>query len=312
MKCVVTGGAGFIGSNLVDELVRQGEEVIVVDNFRTGKKSFLAGFEGEIINSDLLEPNGKWQDAFVGADVVYHLAANADVKDGWKHPRFDLEQNVEATLAVLETAVSNSLSEIIFSSTGSVYGEAAELPTPEDAKFPQQTSLYGASKLSAEGYISAYAEAGLIKGTVFRFVSALGQRYTHGHVIDFVRQLHASPEKLHVLGDGLQTKSYMHVDDCIQGVVNLRSKSKFEVFNLGSNEYCKVNESISWILDEMKLTPEIEYSGGSKGWIGDNPFIWLDVSKAKKSGWETKISIEESVRLTVQWLLQNRDLIKDA
>lgn len=309
LKCLVTGGAGFIGSNLVDELCRRGNEVIVLDNFRTGQISFLENFKGKIINADLLETNRSWSKDLEGVEIVYHLAANADVKDGWKHPRYDLEQNVHATLAILEESAKFGVGEIIFSSTGSVYGEATQFPTPENAEFPIQTSLYGASKISAESYIAAYAEAELIKATVFRFVSALGQRYTHGHVIDFVRQLINNPNQLKVLGDGNQTKSYMHVDDCVRGVIELRSNEKFEIFNLGSMEYCKVNESINWIIDEMNVNPEIEYNGGSKGWIGDNPFIWLDVSKAKQNGWAPNINIEQSIRFTVQWLLKNREYI---
>ena len=309
VKCIVTGGAGFIGSNLVDELIRRGEEVVVLDNFRTGQRKFLEDFKGKVVNIDLLEPKENWAREFKGVDSVYHLAANADVKNGWKHPRFDLEQNVKATLAVLEVSVEYGAKEIIFSSTGSVYGEAHQLPTPENSEFPTQTSLYGASKVSAESFIAAYAEANLIKATVFRFVSALGQRYTHGHVIDFVRQLLQNPHKLKVLGNGNQTKSYMHVNDCVRGVIELRTNNRFEVFNLGSTEYCSVKESISWILDELRIKPEIEFSDSNKGWIGDNPFIWLDVSKAKRHGWETTFSIEESIRATVNWLLKNRQFI---
>ncbi len=309
MKCLVTGGAGFIGSTLVDELVQRNNEVLVLDNFRTGNRNFLKNFKGKVINTDLLDPNRPWASEFKDIDVVYHLAANADVKDGWKHIRFDLEQNLHSTLATLEVAVENNVKEFIFSSTGSVYGKASKFPTPEDAPFPVQTSLYGASKNAAESYISAYAEAGLIKATVFRFVSVLGERYTHGHVIDFVRQLLIDPKLLKVLGDGHQTKSYMHVTDCVRGVIDLRTDKKFDVFNLGNPEYCNVKESISWILDEMQLHPEIMFSGGSEGWIGDNPIIWLDVKKAYENGWEPKFNIEQSIRNTVRWLLENRNYI---
>jgi UDP-glucose 4-epimerase len=309
-KVLITGGAGFIGSNLADWLINQGKTVAIFDNFSTGKNEFVSKgiqtFRGSLTSDpEILEK------ALSEVSTVYHLAANADVRDGWLHPRLDLQQNVEATCNILEASVRAGVSEFVFSSTGSVYGESETLPTPEDAPFPVQTSLYGASKASAEAFVQAYATAGKLKATVFRFVSVLGARYTHGHVIDFVRQLEKNPNQLIVLGDGTQKKSYMLVDDCVRAVASLRGQENFTTFNLGVNDYCSVKQSIGWITDELGIQPEVIYGEGNKGWVGDNPFIWLDVSKADLHGWKATSSIEDSVRATVRWLKQNPKILSD-
>lgn len=304
----MTGGAGFIGSNLVDELISQGHEVIVFDNLATGHLEFISP-KSSFVEGSITENSEILRSALSGVATVYHLAANADVRDGWKQPSRDLHQNTLATCALLEACVESGVKEFVFSSTGSVYGESMVFPTPEDAPFPVQTSLYGASKASAEAFINAYATANKIRATVFRFVSVLGPRYTHGHVIDFVRQLSKDNSKLSVLGDGYQRKSYMHVTDCIDAVVSLRGTENFNVFNLGSDSYCTVRDSISWICDELGVNPEITFGNGDRGWVGDNPFIWLDVKKASLGGWKTRRSIEDSVRETVRWLLQNREIL---
>ena len=196
---VITGCAGFIGSNLVDRLVDEGRFVIGVDNFSTGQRRFLEGALGNanfrLVEMDLLELDAL-KAAFAGADEVYHLAANADVRFGTEHPRKDLEQNTIATYNVLEAMRANGIKKLAFSSTGSVYGEAKVLPTPEDAPFPVQTSLYGASKAAAEGLISAYCEGFGFEACIFRFVSILGERYTHGHVFDFYKQLRTDPRDI--------------------------------------------------------------------------------------------------------------------
>ena len=243
-------------------------------------------------------------DLFGGAQAVVHLAANADVRFGWESPRRDLEQNVIVTHNVLEGVRLAGVPRLLFSSTGSVYGECAVVPTPEDAPFPVQTSLYGASKAAAEGYVAAYAEAGLLQGTVFRFVSVLGPRYSHGHVIDFVRQLRADPSRLRILGDGRQRKSYMHVSDCVAAVVGqIEATSPFEVFNLGVDGYCTVSDSAGWIAERLGLDPKLEYTGGDRGWIGDNPFIYLATGKARAAGWNPRFGIREAVESTVDYLL---------
>jgi len=312
VKCnyVVTGAAGFIGSNLVDRLLAVGHHVTGVDNFSTGLHRFLKGAlthpNFRLIEADLLDISAL-EKAFVGADAIFHLAANADVRFGTEHPRKDLEQNTIATYNVLEAMRSNETKKIIFSSTGSVYGEATVIPTPENGPFPIQTSLYGASKLASEGLIAAYCEGFGFQSWIFRFVSILGQRYTHGHVYDFYRALKVNPSNLHVLGNGRQRKSYLHVQDCIDAIqiAIVEAREKVNIFNLGVDGYCELNDSIGWISDKLGVRPELDYSGGSRGWIGDNPFIFLDTKKIQSLGWSPKFSIHESVIETLEFLRAN-------
>ncbi|HML30554.1 MAG TPA: NAD-dependent epimerase/dehydratase family protein, partial [Hyphomicrobium sp.] len=242
-----------------------------------------------------------------GCEFVFHLAANADVRFGTEHPRKDLEQNTIATYNVLEAMRAQGCRRIAFSSTGSVYGEAKVIPTPEDAPFPVQTSLYGASKLAGESLISAYCEGFGFQGLVFRFVSILGERYTHGHVFDFYKSLRRDPSTLHILGNGRQRKSYLHIQDCIDAMLTAVGKvdAKFEVYNLGTDEYCEVNNSIGWICGHLSLEPKLTYGGGERGWIGDNPFIFLDTAKIRQLGWKPKLTIQEGIIKTVEYLKQN-------
>jgi UDP-glucose 4-epimerase len=316
-RVVVTGCAGFIGSNLVDRLLAGGLEVVGVDNFSTGQREFLQDALGHpeftLHTADLLEERGL-ADCFRGADCVVHLAANADVRFGPDHPRRDLEQNTIATHNVLEAMRAVGVKRIAFSSTGSVYGEPAVFPTPEDAPFPVQTSLYGASKLAAEGLIAAYSESFGFQAYIFRFVSILGERYTHGHVFDFYNQLKQDPTRLRVLGDGRQRKSYLYVQDCVDAIVTALAKAgdRLNVFNLGVDGYCTVTDSIGWITATLGVSPRIEYAGGDRGWIGDNPFIFLDTKRIRAMGWEPKLTIREAVVKTVEylraneWVLENR------
>lgn len=304
-KVVVTGGAGFIGSNLVRELTNRGCSVLVIDDLRTGKLTNLEGLDFSFLQQDLLADSFDLSDALMGASEVYHFAANADVRDGWSHPRLDFEQNTVVTLRVLEACVQAGVEHLIFSSTGSVYGESTQIPTPENALPTIQTSLYGASKIAAEAFIEAYTEAGKIKATIFRFVSVLGPNYSHGHVIDFVNSLVRNPGELMILGDGSQKKSYMHVSDCVKGVIELRGPGSCEIFNLGFDGYCDINESVSWITATLGLNPSLRYTGGDRGWVGDNPFIWLDVKKANSYGWKAQESIKDSIVETTQFLISN-------
>lgn len=310
MKVAVSGGAGFIGSNLVLRLLELGHRVTVIDNFTTGRRENL-GAHADHRNLDIrvvdLTDASATALALQDSEVVYHLAANADVKDGWKHPRKDHEQNIVATLNVLEAMRTNRVPRIIFSSTGSVYGVTAVVPTPESAPFPVQTSLYGASKLAAEGLIQAYVEGGVLSATIFRFVSILGPRYSHGHVVDFVRQLLADPSELAVLGDGTQTKSYLHVEDCVDALVShLASEHALNIFNLGVDDTITVRDSIGWITAEMGVSPALKFAGGNQGWIGDNPLIHLDISAMRATGWEPRHSIKDSVIETTRWILANQ------
>ncbi len=316
MRVFVTGAAGFIGSNVVDRLLRDGSEVIGWDNFSTGQESFLSEAAGhprfQMVRGDNLDADALTR-AMVGADFVIHLAANADVRFGTEHPSKDLQQNTIATFNVLEAMRANGIQRIAFSSTGSVYGEAPVIPTPEDAPFPIQTSLYGASKVAGENLIQAYCEGFGFEGYIFRFVSILGERYTHGHVFDFYRQLLEHPGRLRVLGDGTQRKSYLHIHDCVDAILHVtaqrtaeRAKHRVQIYNLGTAEYCRVTDSIGWICAHLGLKPELEFTGGERGWIGDNPFIFLDTAKIRATGWEPKLTIEQGIVRTVQWLQQNQ------
>ncbi|HLG97416.1 MAG TPA: NAD-dependent epimerase/dehydratase family protein [Bryobacteraceae bacterium] len=310
MRAFVTGCAGFIGSNLVDGLLASGHSVTGFDNFSTGRPEFLAQAQQcssfRLERGDLLDL-GSLTRAMKGSDIVFHMAANADVRWGLAHPRRDLEQNTIATWNVLEGMRSNEISRIAFASTGAVYGEAKVFPTPEDCAFPVQTSLYGSSKLAAEGLIQAYSEGFGMQSFIFRFVSILGERYTHGHVFDFYRQLKDHPQRLDVLGNGLQRKSYLYVRDCISAILIAveRAKDRINIFNLGTDEYCQVKDSVRWICGQLGLQPEICYSGGERGWIGDNPFILLDCTRMRALGWAPQLTIEESICRTVTFLQNN-------
>jgi UDP-glucose 4-epimerase len=315
LKSFITGAAGFIGSNLADRLLAAGDSVIGYDNFSTGQDRFLesarASSNFELIRGDLLDLSSL-QRAMRGADRVFHLAANADVRFGTDHPRKDLEQNTIATWNVLEAMRTNGIGTLAFSSTGSVYGEPEIFPTPETCPFPIQTSLYAASKLAAEGLIQAYAEGFGIRAFIFRFVSILGERYSHGHVVDFYKQLIADPATLQVLGDGCQRKSYLYVQDCIDAMLLAmeRAASKVSIFNLGTDEYTQVNESIGWICGHLGLAPHRRYAGGERGWVGDSPFIFLDCSRIRELGWSPKLTIREAVLRTIGYLEQNRWLLQ--
>ena len=308
MRVVVTGGAGFIGSNLADHLEELGHEVVVLDNLSTGQTRFMGErpFGGEVVRVDLVHEAERLVQLLAGADAVVHLAANADVRHGWDHPRRDLDQNLLATLNVCDAMRQAGVRRLLFSSTGSVYGETSTIPTPEDCAFPTQTSLYGASKAAAEGYLAAYAEGGHLDVTVFRFVSVLGPRYTHGHVIDFLKKLRQDPHRLEILGDGSQRKSYIDVTDCVGAVTaRLVETDRFDVFNVGVDDYCTVRQSAGWICEWLGESPVFEFSGGDRGWIGDNPFIWLDTKKMRSTGWEPTFGIRAAVERTVGYIEAN-------
>jgi UDP-glucose 4-epimerase len=309
-RVFVTGGAGFIGSNLVDRLLRHGHAVTAYDNFSTGRLLF---FNQALQNSLFCLVEGNLLDvpalnnAMGGHDIVFHLAANADVRFGTQHPRKDLEQNTIATHNVLEAMRVNGVRRIAFSSTGSVYGEPDVFPTPETCPCPIQTSLYGASKLAGEGLIAAYCAGFGFQAYIFRFVSILGERYTHGHVYDFYRKLQVDPHRIEVLGNGKQRKSYLYVQDCIDAMLLVidRAQNPVNIYNLGTDEHCTVDDSLDWICAHLGLNPGRHYSGGKRGWIGDSPFIFLDTARVRSLGWRPKLSIREGVLRTLRYLEQN-------
>jgi UDP-glucose 4-epimerase len=305
---LVTGGAGFIGSHVVDLLLRRGARVTAFDNFSTGFHEFLLPTREHlrIVEGDLLD-QGAIDDAMRGVDFVFHLAANADIKDNLATPRRCIEQNVLATQNVLEAMRAAGVAEVALSSTGSVYGEGATLPTPEDAPFPVQTSLYATSKVAAEGLLTSYALGFDFRAWIFRFVSVLGPRYTHGHVMDFWRKLKRDPSRLDVLGNGKQQKSYLHVDDCIGAMFMAieRAREPINVFNLGHGYAIEVNDSIGIITGCLGVSPKVVYGGGERGWVGDSPRILLDTSRIRALGWNPTKTIEESIVETLSFLAEH-------
>ncbi|HXZ82172.1 MAG TPA: NAD-dependent epimerase/dehydratase family protein [Acidimicrobiales bacterium] len=317
-RACITGGAGFIGSNLAERLIEGGSEVVVVDDFRTGKHRFLESIQDHprfsLLAGDVLDPD-VLKTAFAGCDWVFHLQANADVRHGFEHPRLDLDQNTTATSQVLEAMRTTGVQRILFASSGSVYGEPQVFPTPEDAPFPQQTSFYGASKLAGEALIAAYSTAFGMTGVICRFVSILGERYTHGHVVDFYRALKRHPTHLTVLGDGRQEKSYLYVQDCIDAMLAVASRHGHEagtyVYNLGTDETIFVDESVEIISSHLGATPEIVHTGGIRGWIGDSPQIHLDTARIRNLGWSPKVTIRQAIELTLDWLDANEYAWRD-
>jgi UDP-glucose 4-epimerase len=310
LRVLVTGAAGFIGSHMVDRLLAAGHSVVGFDNLSTGRQQFLEAAAAHsrftFHRGDLLDRSSLAQ-AMSGVEMMVHFAANADVRFGVERPRKDLDQNTIATWNVLEAMREHSCKRIVFSSTGSIYGEPSIFPTPETCPFPVQTSLYGASKLAAEGLIQAYCEGFGMQGYIFRFVSILGERYSHGHVFDFYNQLAEHPDHLHVLGNGHQRKSYLYVQDCLDAIFTAldRATEKVNIFNLGTDEYCEVNDSIGWICEYLGLHPKLSYSGGERGWIGDSPFILLDCSRIRALGWRPRLSIKEAVQATIKYVSSN-------
>ena len=302
-EVIITGGAGFIGSNLVNSLLIKGFKVHVFDNLSTGNVSNIPLDKIEFYNIDLKNDWQNWPN--IHASCIYHLAANADVRGGIINHEIDLNENLLVTKNVCDYLIKNEIKELVFASSATVYGEPDTYPTPE-SYISNQTSLYGASKLSCEAFIQAYSNYGYFKSTIFRFVSWTGYGYSHGVVYDFVNKLLMNSSKLQILGDGQQVKSYLDVKDGIKGVIEIPvlHDECSSVFNLGHYQTLNVKDLADIVCDEMNLIDvEYEYAGGERGWLGDSPFVHLDTIKANKFGWEPKISIEDSIRETVKYLI---------
>ncbi len=317
-KFLVTGGSGFIGSNFCDEALKRGHQVLVYDNFETGQKFFLTdalkSSKFQLVEGDIRELESIKRIAMeFKPDWVIHLAANADVRQGLDRPRRDLDYNTIGTWNVTEAARLSGCKNIFFSSTGSVYGEPEIFPTPETCPFPEQTSLYGASKCAGEAILSAYAHGYGMNCVVFRFVSILGPRYTHGHIFDFIKSLGKDSSQLKILGNGKQLKSYLHIYDLMNGIWKVieSTPKSFQVFNIGHEDALTVDRSISYIVDELKVKPQYIYTGGERGWIGDSPRIQLDCARLKKLGWNTEYNLETGVRDTVRYLQKNAFLFNE-
>jgi UDP-glucose 4-epimerase len=317
MRYFITGAAGFIGSNVADRLLRDGHTVVGYDNLSTGQDRFVDDARRSpqftLVRGDILD-GAALQAAMTGSDVVLHFAANADVRFGTNHPSRDLEQNTIGTFRVLDAMRTLGIKKIAFSSTGSVYGEPTVFPTPEDAPFPVQTSLYAAAKVAGEGLIQAFCEGFGMQAWIFRFVSILGERYSHGHVFDFYKSLRADPTKLHILGNGKQRKSYLYVQDCVDAMLLAmqRATAKVNILNLGTDEYVEVNDSVGYICEALGIQPQRSYAGGERGWVGDSPFILLATDRIRALGWKPKLTIREGILKTLAylqasgWLLDSR------
>jgi len=310
MKSIVTGGCGFIASHVVDRLVSQGHDVTVIDNMSTGFAENIAGHvqskKAELQKFDLGDLK-KTAKAMRGADAVFHLAANADVRHGLEDNFRDIDRNLVVTYNILEGMRKNDIKRIIFSSTAAVYGEPEKFPTPE-TYHPCQTSFYGASKMACEGLIEAFCEAYGMQAWMYRFVSIQGERHPHGVTYDFVKKLKHDPRKLEILGDGTARKSYLYINDCVDGFFLgfEKAKARVNIFNLGHQDIINVRKVADIITDEMGLKGVgYGFTGGQKGWVGDSPLVHLDTSRIRALGWKPNLSIEDTVRRTVRWLLAN-------
>ena len=304
MHCIVTGGAGFIGSHLVDLLLARGDTVTVIDSMVAGRMKNLEENIGALTafkHADLLEDGV--QDLFAGADRVYHIAADPDVRGSARKSFEVYNNNVTATVRVLEAMKEHDVKEIVFTSTSTVYGEADIIPTPETYAPMVPISIYGASKLACEAMISAYAATYDMKAWVYRFANIIGSRSTHGVIYDFVRKLSEDPTRLEILGDGRQSKSYLAVENCVAAMVYAPTVSDgtFNVFNIGSEDWVSVKQIAELIIEEMGLSNvSLHFTGGDRGWVGDVPMMRLSVDKLKATGWTPGITSEESVRQAIR------------
>lgn len=308
MKAIVTGGAGFIGSHLVDSLVKSGEEVTVIDNLSTGNygniRGHVAAGSVRFIRADLLDTG--WEESFSGADRVYHLAADPDVRASAGSPAQVFRENVTASERVLEAMRSCEVPELAFTSTSTVYGEAGVIPTPEDYAPMEPISVYGGTKLACEAMISSYAHTFGMRAWVFRFANIIGARSNHGVIWDFVHKLRKNPRELEILGDGLQSKSYFSIDACIDALNYAVSHSHepFNFFNIGSEDWITVREIAGIVTEEMGLSGvSFRFTGGDRGWKGDVPRMLLSVEKLKALGWRPKTTSGLSVRTAVRDLV---------
>jgi len=313
MKIMVTGGAGFIGSHIVDRLMKEGNEVVVYDNLSSGKMEFIEHHMNNekftFIEADLLNFE-KLRESVKDMDIIYHVAANPDVKLGAQDTKVHFEQNVKATYNLLEAMRINDVEDIIFTSTSTVYGEANVIPTPEDYGPLVPISLYGASKLAAEAFIMSYSHTFGMKAVIYRFANIVGPRSTHGVIYDFIMKLKRNPKELEILGDGTQTKSYLYVEDCVDAIMfgYENRRNDVEIFNIGSEDWINVRRIADIVVEEMGLkNVSYRFTGGKRGWKGDVPKMLLSIEKIKDYGWRPKHNSEESVRLTARYLIGKRD-----
>jgi len=313
-RVFITGGAGFIGSHLVDKLCQNHVEVVVFDNLSAGRmenlKKWLGAPNFKFVMGDLLSPEKVWK-TLDGCETVFHLAANPEIRVSSENPKVHYEQNVLATFNLLEAIRKvGSVKALAFASTSTVYGDALEIPTPEEYAPLKPISVYGASKLASEALIISYAYTYGFKTVIYRLANIVGSRARHGVICDFIRKLMENPKKLEILGDGTQTKSYLHVEDCVNAILigtNL-SREKVEIFNVGSEDQITVKEIADIVCEKMGLS-NVQYIftggvDGGRGWKGDVKFMLLNVNKLKKLGWKPKLNSRQAVEKAVEEILK--------
>jgi UDP-glucose 4-epimerase len=312
MKAFVTGGAGFIGSHLVDKLLDKGYEVTAFDNLSSGKKKYMQHHfdndnftfvEGDLLDLELVKKSIK------GHDVVFHIAANPFVRLGEEQTRLDLEQGPVATYNILESMRIYGIKKIVFSSSSVVYAETPPIALPESYGPTLPISLYGAGKLGAEGLISAFCGTFDFQTWIYRFANVVGSRGTHGVIVDFIDKLRKNPNELEILGDGKQQKPYLHVSDIVDGMIHgfEHSNEQINLFNLGPDSNTTVTCIAEMIVEEMGLSDvEFKYTGGDRGWKGDVPRFQLDANKIKKLGWKENYTSDEAVRKSIKEVLDEQ------
>jgi UDP-glucose 4-epimerase len=307
-KVVVTGGAGFIGRNLVKLLLENRNHVTVIDDLSTGHEKFLVGLDVELVTEDISNPRIVDNLAFKGVKRIYHLAADIDNRSSWETPQKPYEVNSLGTLNIALAARNFNVPEFVYASSATVYGEHLDAPYSEIQDSSKQTSLYGATKYSGECTLSAFAFHSFFKVAAFRFGNVLGPYCTHGHLFDFVGRLRSGEKELDVLGDGNQLKTFIHVEDVAQALMGVSVKSDFEVYNLSRADYSTVRDSVKWLLETLPNNPKVKVNYGSTeaGWRGDNPRLFLDTEKIRNTGWSPRFSIEDAVKDTIRWLLANQ------
>ena len=310
MRALVTGGAGFIGSHLVDELVDAGYSVKIIDNLSSGSLALvnhqIAAGNAEFIEGDITSIDDVLQ-ATKEVDVVFHMAANPDIRLGTQVTDTDLKQGTIATYNILEAMRINNVNKIVFASSSVVYGEDAPMPTPESFGPCLPISLYGASKVGSEGLITSWVGTFDFQAWIFRFANIIGNRGTHGVIFDFIHKLKRDNSRLEVLGNGLQEKSYMEVKDCVRGMMHIfnTSTSPINLYNLGSHDTCSVRRIAEIVVEETGCRDAtIEYTGGDRGWAGDIPRAMLSIEKMLSTGYDVKYNSEAAVRHTTKCLIE--------
>lgn len=308
MRSLVTGGAGFIASHLIDRLVERGDDVVVLDNLSSGKEEFLAHHTNQVTHHHVdITDYESMSPYFKGVDVVFHFAANPDIRLGTQITDTDLKQGTLATYNVVESMRVHGVPTIMFASSSVVYGENAPMPTPENYGPCLPISLYGASKSAGESLVSSWVGTFGLQGYIFRFANIIGDRGTHGVIFDFIHKLKKNPTELEVLGDGLQEKSYMEVGDCVDSILHIMEtqNESLNLFNLGSHDTCSVRRIAEIVIEETGYTDaKIAYTGGSRGWAGDVPRAMLAIDKMNSAGFNVKFNSEDAVRHTARVLIQ--------